>query len=821
MLTCLTSVGLMEAPRVSNLPNYEDIIEARHSTSDFMFMSRRWEPVPAYNHPNNSSPTHLKDVTLSSPPVQHMIHQLSSEEEGTSEQLTMTVAAMLEEIGLNRNMVVIRWLGLALIKILKRTCSGLLVSDSIHRLKARMGTNPVIFAPSHRSYADFILMSYICFHYDLQIPAIAAGMDFHGMWGLGRLLRDCGAFFMRRSFSSDRLYWTVFSEYVNTLVTNNPSSLEFFIEGTRSRSGKTLWPKFGILSMALTPFLSGRIPDITVIPVNISYDRTLEEKLFSYELLGIPKPRILSMALTPFLSGRIPDITVIPVNISYDRTLEEKLFSYELLGIPKPRETTRCSKNHLHPTPNLHNFLVYPNLPDPATNNNNKHQAKGSFPRNKPRCSNCQIHQPVTSSNCRLTHMKFLMKGHYDCHNATTALLNTLASPQKHPDNGLMKARNILREQYGKIHVTFGQPLDVREYCKERLERASHSMVPAHMDRLNPRETALCSELAHVIVARQRELTVLSPFNLVAITLGLGSSLPLPELLTEVLWLRSLLVSLGAVVDLAESGVSVEAVIKRSISVHSSLVTLTPCGMVQLTEVHSPDCTMDLTKVKGHNLSQQIMDAAIPVLMLQTYINPCLHYFINPAMVILILLQEQQITRDDLLLKYLELRRLLAHEFTLHGLWQEQCEHLDLVKAVSPTVLRLGGHHKLRSLLCHLLYPFLVGSLILCQVLLQVALDPCSERRVLQVTQQRAEQLLVSKETSHPYILCLEVYTCTLQSLVSLQAVHRIKRSGQVLFQGQEDKLHDIVQLLAGLVPTSILDKSASKPHQMHFRAKL
>jgi hypothetical protein len=39
-----------------------------------------------------------------------------------------------------------------------------------------MGDNPVIFAPSHRSYGDFILMSYICFHYKIQIPAIAAGM---------------------------------------------------------------------------------------------------------------------------------------------------------------------------------------------------------------------------------------------------------------------------------------------------------------------------------------------------------------------------------------------------------------------------------------------------------------------------------------------------------------------------------------------------------------------------------------------------------------------------------------------------------------------
>ena len=39
-----------------------------------------------------------------------------------------------------------------------------------------IGDNPVIFAPSHRSYGDFILMSYLCFHYKIQIPAIAAGM---------------------------------------------------------------------------------------------------------------------------------------------------------------------------------------------------------------------------------------------------------------------------------------------------------------------------------------------------------------------------------------------------------------------------------------------------------------------------------------------------------------------------------------------------------------------------------------------------------------------------------------------------------------------
>lgn len=39
-----------------------------------------------------------------------------------------------------------------------------------------MGKNPVLIVPTHRSYCDFVLMAYICFHYDVDIPRIAAGM---------------------------------------------------------------------------------------------------------------------------------------------------------------------------------------------------------------------------------------------------------------------------------------------------------------------------------------------------------------------------------------------------------------------------------------------------------------------------------------------------------------------------------------------------------------------------------------------------------------------------------------------------------------------
>lgn len=130
------------------------------------------------------------------------------------------------------------------------------------------------------------------------------------MWGVGRLLRDSGAFFIRRSFGSDRLYWAAFSEYVQTLVTAGDAPLEFFVEGTRSRTAKSLCPKLGecwppapprassntqrcagLLSVALEPFFTGQVSDVMVVPINISYDRTLEEKLYAYELLGVPKPK--------------------------------------------------------------------------------------------------------------------------------------------------------------------------------------------------------------------------------------------------------------------------------------------------------------------------------------------------------------------------------------------------------------------------------------------------------------------------------------------------------------------------------------------------
>jgi len=106
-----------------------------------------------------------------------------------------------------------------------------------------------------------------------------------------RLFRHSGAFFMRRSFVNDKLYWVIFAEYIQNQLRKGDKPLEFFLEGTRSRTGKFLHPKLGLLSMVVDLYANAGVPNIMLCPISISYDKVVEELLFAYELLGVPKPK--------------------------------------------------------------------------------------------------------------------------------------------------------------------------------------------------------------------------------------------------------------------------------------------------------------------------------------------------------------------------------------------------------------------------------------------------------------------------------------------------------------------------------------------------
>ncbi|EDV92833.1 GH18612 [Drosophila grimshawi] len=255
-------------------------------------MTREFKPQVAYEFERYLNPQKLKQYVLRSDKLRSLVEHYAKVNQKPVRELEKQARAIIDEIGLDRNMAIIRWCGIAITSIGKRICDGFFVnSASMEKVRNKMGNCPVLYLPSHRSYMDFILMSYICYYYDIEIPGIAAGMDFHSMFGMGTMLRKTGAFFMRRTFSNDELYWDIFREYMYALVAHYHIGVEFFIEGTRSRNFKALVPKVGLLSMALLPYFTGDVPDVMIVPVSVAYERVLEEQLFVYELLGVPKPK--------------------------------------------------------------------------------------------------------------------------------------------------------------------------------------------------------------------------------------------------------------------------------------------------------------------------------------------------------------------------------------------------------------------------------------------------------------------------------------------------------------------------------------------------
>ena len=145
----------------------------------------------------------------------------------------------------------------------------------------------IIYVPCHRSHIDYMLLSYFLYHNGFVPPHIAAGVNLN-LPVLGRYLRKGGAFFLRRSFRSQKLYSAVFHEYLARILANG-TSIEYFIEGTRSRTGRLLQPKGGMLSMTVRSYLRSPTRPIMFQPIYIGYEKLVEGSSYTAELSGKEK----------------------------------------------------------------------------------------------------------------------------------------------------------------------------------------------------------------------------------------------------------------------------------------------------------------------------------------------------------------------------------------------------------------------------------------------------------------------------------------------------------------------------------------------------
>ncbi|MBF2753911.1 MAG: 1-acyl-sn-glycerol-3-phosphate acyltransferase [Gammaproteobacteria bacterium AqS3] len=154
-------------------------------------------------------------------------------------------------------------------------------------LKQISGRSRVIYAPSHRSHMDYLLLGYNLIQNHYPSPHIMAG-DNLNMPIVGGILRRGGAVFMRRSFAGNRLYLTIFETYISRLLRGG-FPLEYFVEGGRSRTGRLLRPKLGLLRSTLDFSHTNPDEEVTIVPVNIVYDRLFELSSYQQELTGLRK----------------------------------------------------------------------------------------------------------------------------------------------------------------------------------------------------------------------------------------------------------------------------------------------------------------------------------------------------------------------------------------------------------------------------------------------------------------------------------------------------------------------------------------------------
>ncbi|ABZ74847.1 Glycerol-3-phosphate O-acyltransferase [Shewanella halifaxensis HAW-EB4] len=147
----------------------------------------------------------------------------------------------------------------------------------------------IVYVPCHRSHMDYLLLSYILYYQGMVPPHIAAGINLN-FWPAGPAFRRGGAFFIRRSFGGNKLYTAVFREYLDQLFTKG-YSVEYFTEGGRSRTGRLLAPKTGMLAMTLNSVLRGVERPVTLVPVYLGYDHVMEVATYHKELSGKKKKK--------------------------------------------------------------------------------------------------------------------------------------------------------------------------------------------------------------------------------------------------------------------------------------------------------------------------------------------------------------------------------------------------------------------------------------------------------------------------------------------------------------------------------------------------
>lgn len=262
--------------------------------------------------PTGQTPEQTYNTMLQRPELTSTIRELALRDRVPEEQLRKRVRKYFDEIAAAQSLLVIKIFSALLGLIWYRIYDGFEVDEAgLERVREAGKSSSLVLIPSHKSHVDYLILSYLFYHYGLVPPHIAAGVNL-SFFPMGPIFRRSGAFFIRRSFKGEELYPIVFREYLIQLMSQG-YPIEFFIEGTRSRTGKLIKPRYGMLEMILSAYTSGRVDEISIVPISVGYEKIIEAASYKKEILGAEKKKesLAGLLKTPkFLASRYGRLNV-------------------------------------------------------------------------------------------------------------------------------------------------------------------------------------------------------------------------------------------------------------------------------------------------------------------------------------------------------------------------------------------------------------------------------------------------------------------------------------------------------------------------------
>ncbi len=253
----------------------------------FKFLS---EERMAVTGPMSRPRTWILESVLNSENVVSVMKEIAEEEGKPIEKIQERAARQLDYLAADYKYSFIWMASTTLANTMEVMYDPVLTDrEGMERLREYLKEGSVVYVPSHKSHLDYLAWSHLLHVEGLVPPHIIAGENL-AFWPMGYLFRRMGAIFIRRSFKNDRLYSTILRQYLARMFQEGYSQ-EFFIEGTRSRTGKLLAPKFGILSVYVDAFLNNPSRDIRFVPISIIYSRLVEEGSHTKELTGGEKAK--------------------------------------------------------------------------------------------------------------------------------------------------------------------------------------------------------------------------------------------------------------------------------------------------------------------------------------------------------------------------------------------------------------------------------------------------------------------------------------------------------------------------------------------------